>query len=329
MSVPTVTSISPSVVRTAGRTLVEVIGTGFPPPPVAPADAPLPVPAPLPTVTVTVDGEPADHVEVAAEDGTRLFFVTRAHAHGPVTVVFQNLDLAGLPVAGEAVTVAAGLEYRRPVITSESKGIVKRITQEVLRLLRRDIMDNVRTPPSVDFDRFPEDAQNYIDASKLPLVCLFGPDPRLQRVLRPSTPMTEQVGPEYKKRRPTRAYDLLYRLIVVTDDKGQLDNLKVVVPDFFTNNGYIYIDKDAANPGLGKAKYEMDIEGGHGSTSLTTTPTIGTGLADVRAFGCSFFVQTVDLGDLFGFEDDAVRERGGTMQEFNLGARQRADESEE
>lgn len=319
MAVPTVSSIFPALVRTAGRTLVEVVGTGFAVHPPAPEDAPLPVPAPNPSIRIEVDGVEADGAEVATADGTRLFFLSPPHAQGKVVVVLQNLDVNGLDVAGEAVSVVDGLEYRRPAITSESRSILVRVTDELIRLFRRDVMDNVRTPPSVDFDRLAEDPENYIDSSELPLLCLFGPDARRDWTRRlPSRVTTRTAGPSatYATRRATRAYDLVYRLIGVTSKKVQLDNLKAVVLDFFQTHGYLDLVRDPVNPGDGETRFEMDLEGG-----IAQTPTVGTGLGDVRAFNCAFAVLTVDLGGLPGFDDDTVQRRGGTLQEFNLSAR--------
>ena len=315
--IPTVTSMTPAVVRTAGRTLVEVIGTGFQIYPVVPDDAELPVPAPKPTVSVLVDGVEATDVEVAKEDGTRLFFVTPPHERGPVNVVVRNIDDDGVPIPGETVTVTAALEYRRPDISHDSRSIVARITAEVLRLLRRDIMDNVRTVPSVDFDRFVGDGTNYINTSELPAVCIFGPDLRREWSRRLPSQTVVQDGSEYKRRRSTRSYDLVYRAIVVANKKGHIDNLKVAVTDWFQTVGTVEIDRDATDPAKGKAKWEIDLE-----LEPKQIPTIANGLSDVRAFNATFAVLTVDLGDLYGFPDDAVRQRGGTLQEFNLGVRQ-------
>src|SRR5690242_18600619 len=86
----TVTSVSVARVATAGRTLVEIIGTGFRQQTVAPALSAGSLPAPPPSVRVLFGGVEAERVRVASP--TRLLVTTPARDAGVVDVRVENID---------------------------------------------------------------------------------------------------------------------------------------------------------------------------------------------------------------------------------------------
>lgn len=144
MSVPTITSVTPSSGVTRGGNLVEIEGTNFR----VPSDG---TPESLgngkavPTISVQFDGVSSDYAHAITS--------SRAIARVPqwrgdpkdipksMTVRLANLDDSHVEIPGENVELADGYTVERPRLTV--RGITVRVMREFLEEIRRHIHPNV------------------------------------------------------------------------------------------------------------------------------------------------------------------------------------------
>ena len=147
MPVPTISSVTPNVGHTGGRNVIVLAGTNFRLPPAPPATGPTNGIVPK-TVKVTLGG--VDATDVRVFSATELDCRPGIHDPGAVSVVVQNLDDNGAPIAGESATLASGYTYQRPDLTAESDLI--RILRVLRRELARQVTPEVAITTHADFD---------------------------------------------------------------------------------------------------------------------------------------------------------------------------------
>ena len=315
MSVPVITSVTPSSGPTGGSTLVEISGTGFrlpaPPPDTGPA------PPPAPSVRVVVGGRPARDVRVLA--GDRVSCLVPARDAGPADVLVQNLDVGGAPIAGEETVLAGGFTYVLGHLTEESD--LTRLVRTLIRELKRQVLENVVLTVQTDFDAETGDELHVAQVAKLPALVLVGPELSEDRFFSLNQLPERSTGPgAFARRRVPYTVDLGFTLVGASDHTTELLNLMAASQLFFHRNKFLEMDRDPASPPLGGVRYELDFTP-DGDLKVTSQPNE----SNVRSFSGKFIVRGFDLEDLAGVVDDGVVERGVPVTAVILRAPQQAN----
>jgi hypothetical protein len=146
MTIPSITSITPTIAPTGGGVLVEIFGDGFQ----LPAAATMAGPATrlAPTVAVRVGGRAASDVRVTAPG--RLTCIVPPGDVGPADVVVQNVDVDGVVILGEQAVTLDAITYLRPALTVEAD--MTRLVRGLIHELKRQVLENVVLTVHTDFD---------------------------------------------------------------------------------------------------------------------------------------------------------------------------------
>jgi hypothetical protein len=308
VAAPTIDSLAPATGPTGGRTLVDVLGSGFRLPPPPPAEGP--VPPTGPTVAVRVGGQPALDVDVLASD--RLTFLAPPGEAGPADVVVQNLDDAGEPIAGEEATAPAAFTYVQPRLAVESD--LTRLVRTLLRELKRQVHPNVSLTVQTDFDAQTGDELHLTELASLPGLVLVGPELTENRFYSLNRPPELPVGDGTAvRRRVPYTVDLGFTLLGVADHTTELLNLMAATELFFHRNKYLEMDRDAGSPIAGRVRYEMDFTP-DGDLRVTSQPNE----SNVRSFSGSFVVRGFDFEDLAGVAGDGAFARTAPVETAHL-----------
>lgn len=293
MAVPTVTSITPNVGPTGGRTLVRIKGTGFQlPPPPAPMRAGQTTPSPNPSVEVLFGVRKAREVRVLSSE--LLHVVSPISDPGAFGVTVRNLKQDGTVVPGETVTVANGYTFGRPDTARKPSDEVtlQRVVRHLLRELKRQVIENVELTTHTDYDDSPSGA-NVAALASLPGLVLAGPrliENRLKSTNQ-ARRKTQASGSDLKLY-PPRTYDLEFTLIGVDELQGPMLALMHECTMFFTRNIVLNVPVSAAQPLGEQVEYDMDLTADGHFASIGSP-----GNSNIRAFSGTFRVQGVDFDD--------------------------------
>lgn len=275
MMVPSLTSVQPASGPTSGGDLLRLAGTGF-----------------APRVQVRLGGLVAEVLSVRSEAGTSLADVkTPAYEQAVVDVELHNLDGNGNPVPGEAATLSGAYRFLRPRVAREAD--LTRLIRTLLRELKKQLITNVSTTVSVDYDDTVVDGLNVIALAKLPALVLSGPTLRENRFYSASVPREDVVlgtaGPELLRHRPPYTVDLVFTLTGTSERTAELFNLMAAVATFLNRNRWLEMPRDPEDPARGSARWEMDAEG-------EFRPQL-QGKDDVRAFTCGLVIRGFDIDE--------------------------------
>lgn len=306
MPAPTITSLTPSSGLTGGRTLVDVVGSGFrlpsPPPPSGPT------PPPKPSVQVLVGGREASEVRVRADD--RLTFLTPAGDAGPVAVVVRNIDDDGAAIPGEEVTLANGFRYRLPTLAAESD--LARLVRTLLRELKRQVLPNVSLTVQTDFDAHTGDELHIAELASLPALVLVGPELREDRFYSLNQlPEVPGSAGTFLRRRVPYTVDLAFTIVGASDHTVELLNLMAATELFFHKNKFLEMTRDPASPTGSRVRYEMDFAP-DGDLRVTSQPNE----SNVRSFSGSFVIRGFDLEDVAGLLGEGAIEQTAPASEI-------------
>jgi hypothetical protein len=299
MAVPTIITVTPAAGPTGGRTLVAIAGTNFRLPPDPPATGPVPVGNP--TVSITFGGVPALRVRVFTS--TLLVALTPIYDLGAVAVQLKNLDDAGVPIVGEVATKTPGFTYARPSLTSESNLI--RLVRALRQEMARQIIENVVLLTSTDYSSAPE--TGVVTLATLPGIALLGPRKIPSKGGEDNEPTEVQLSETvFDTLRPTRATDLSFDVVGVSDSDVELLNLLHATEAFFDRNPTLSMLRDPANPSAGTVEYGLAIApNGEFGVRSQANP------SNVRNFTGAVVIQGFVLEGLAGVTDDLVCDRGG------------------
>jgi hypothetical protein len=240
---PAIESILPSAAGAAGGELVRLVGTGF-----------------APRVDVRFGDVRATVLSVLFEGGRAIVDVRTPQSSrpGPVSVVAQNLDASGAPIAGEAASVP--FRFLRAQISQESD--LTRLVRTLLRALKAQVLANTTTPISLDYR---EQTTDVIPIAKVPSFTVLGPDIRENRVYASNAVVDRIVqgpsGLEIERVRPPITVDLRFLLEAVTNSTAEHLELLVALVNFFHRNPYLLINRDPADPAAGVVRFEMASDG--------------------------------------------------------------------
>jgi hypothetical protein len=272
--IPTVSSIQPATGPSSGGDLVRLVGSGF-------ADA----------VRVSFGGALA-HVESLRREGADIVDVrTSPHAEGAVDIVLENVDASGMAIAGEGVLLAGGYRFVRANVAVEAD--LTRVVRQLLRELKRQVLPNVSTTVSVDYDDTTLDGMNVIALAKVPSLVLSGPTLRPNRFYAENEAHEEVVpgfsGPELLRRRPASTVDLVFTLTGTSERTVELLNMMAAVATFLNRNRWLEVLRDPNDLTKGTVRWELDADGEF-RTQLA-------GRDDVRAFSCGLVLRGFDIDE--------------------------------
>jgi hypothetical protein len=291
MSIPSITSISPISGPTAGSLLIEVLGAGFQ----LPAGT-------APSVRVLFGSRPAREVRVVSSG--QLSCLVPPGRTGPADVVVQNLDTAGAPIAGEEAVAPGAFTYVPQPLAVEAD--LTRLVRTLLHELKRQVIDNVVLTVHTDFDAGVGAELHLAQIARLPGLVLVGPELTENRFFSINQlPEVPTEPGQFAQRRVPYTVDLGFTVIGVSDHTTELLNLMAAAQLFFHRNPYLELDRDPADPGAGRVRYEMAV-GRDGELKVTSQPNE----SNVRSFSGRFVVRGFDLEDLPGSPGEGVVARG-------------------
>jgi len=275
MAVPTLTAVSPTTGPASGGDVVRLVGAGF-----------------AASVRVRFGGADAAVLAVREEAGVSVADVrTPAHEAGTVAVELRNLAAAGAPVAGESVVLVGAYRFARAPVARESD--LTRAIRQLLRELKRQVLANVSTTVSVDYDDSALGGLNVIALAKVPSLVLSGPTLRPSRFYSTNVPhedvVTGSSGLELVRRKPPYTVDLVCTLTAASERTAELFNLMAAVATFLNRNRWLELPRDPVDASRGTVRWELDADGEF-RTQLA-------GKADVRAFTCGFVVRGFDVDE--------------------------------
>lgn len=289
-----VDSIAPNSLPTGGRRLVVVRGAGFRLPP-APSTRGI-TPVRPPSVRAYVGGWEAPDVRVLSP--TLLHLIVPAANPGLQDLLLENVDADGNVV--DSLNIPDAFTYARPNLNRvnddahperTTEYVLQRITRELLRMLKREVIENVQQTVASEFDDTP-DGSNIAMLATVPGLVLAGPQlarnrmdsensPR--RVVKPDGTVVEQ--------RQARTTDLQFTLIGVDDSSQRLLALMQEVELFFERNHYVRLSRLPGQK-TDLLEYELDFQP---DGDARWTPVSGN--SNIRAFSGSFFIRGVDLDE--------------------------------
>lgn len=322
MSVPSVTVVTPNTGPTAGRSFVEVTGTGFrlvTPATDHPATVP-PVPVSVRFVQVVVRKGASttvtrDATNVQVESATKLTCLTPVGDHGEnnaalvASVIVTNLSDAGVPIPGETVTKASAFTYSLPKLTAESD--FGRVIRCLIREFKRQLCEESVFTTETDWDDDASDGLNTTAAPKLPSLTLIGPRTSRDGERMTTQPRKQLVAGVWKRFRAAPVLDLEFDLVGATDNEGTVLNFLAQGVEFFRRNPYLVVDADGSDPTAGTVEFEME---------LLTDPSADSApnLSNVHSFRAAFVVKGVPVEGFAGVVDDLQFGRAPLLETFEI-----------
>lgn len=250
-----VSSVSIPKVASAGRTQVEVYGSGFRQQTVAPATSSAPLPAPPPSVRVFFGGEEALRVRVASP--TRLLVTTPPRDPGVVAVRVENIDDFGAFL--EAGELADGIEFALPDLSRP--GDLSRIVRRLIRMLKQQVIPEVVLASSVDWDDDPFAEPRELANAKTPAIWLTGPNLRpSDAVNSQTTPIVIEVAGGATETITPRTVDLVFGYGIVAESYVVTTNLLQAATSFAIRNKRISIPRDPSDASAGSIEFDLELE---------------------------------------------------------------------
>jgi hypothetical protein len=184
----------------------------------------------------------------------------------------------------------------------------------LLRDLKRQVHPNVSLTVQTDFDAETGDELHLTELASLPGLVLVGPELRENRFYSLNRPPEVPVGDGTAvRRRVPYTVDLGFTIVGVADHTTELLNLMAATGLYFHRNKYLEMDRDPANPGAGRVRYEMDFTP-DGDLRVTSQPNE----SNVRSFSGSFVIRGFDLEDLTGVAGAGAFERTAPVETAHL-----------
>ncbi len=290
----TVTSASPSTVASAGRSMVEIIGTGFRQQTVAPATSTGPLPAPAPSVRVFFGTDEALRVRVAS--ATRLLVTLPPHDVGTFDVDVVNVDDFGAEL--ERGTLTNGIVFERPNLTGD--GDLVRIIRTLIRELKRQVVAEVVLTTSVDWDDLPIELPRETAVAKVPALWLTGPKLRSSSgVETQNYPTVEEGATSASESRSPRTVDLVFGYNVIAESAIVTLNFVQAATSFMNRNKTLSVVRDPSNTALGVIEYVMELESDFDMDSTPNEDGLYSGQATIS-------IRAVDILGMPNFESDLV-----------------------
>lgn len=286
MAIPTLRTISHAAGPSSGGALVSLEGTGV-----------------GGRQQVLFGGRPAEVIATHTVGvATAIEVRTPAHDSGVVDVELLNLDLNERPISGERAVLPLAYRFERPAIAREAD--LTRIIRQLLRELNRQVVANVSTSVSVDYDDT-ADGQSIIAMAKLPSLVLTGPTLRQNRFYSANEPHYDVVGTptglQAVRRKPPLTVDLVFGLTVASSRTAELFNLMGSVATFLNRNRWLELQRDPSTLDRGTVRWELEADGDF-RTQLASRD-------DLRVFTCGFVVRGFDIDEGLPLDRNPLVER--------------------
>lgn len=312
MAIPTFSSVSPGVGHTAGRVVVEILGSNFLLPVIPPSG---PVSGSTPqTVRVLFGDVEAERVDVVTD--SRLFVTTPIHDPGAVTITVQNLGADGAPIAGEAVlSPDAVYSFVRPLLTGEPANAsdLQRMVRAFVLELQRQIIPGVMVSENTDYDPDTGAEISVINVPSFPHLILIGPDLKQNRFYSLNDPpdFQDDSGNFVERKVPTTV-DVEFSFVGVSDRKMELLNLMHVTENFFRDNTELRLDRSATDATLGRNEYELDLTADGGLKSVGKANN-----SNVFSFSGRCVIRGFDIESVSGIASDEITGTGASAATVN------------
>jgi hypothetical protein len=286
VATPTLTAVVPSVGPAGGGDLVRVEGIDIGTRP-----------------RVLLGGRPAEIVSVRRAGAAAIVELrTSSHEPGAVDAELINLDSAGLPIPGERAVLPLAYRFERPAIAREAD--LTRVIRQLLRELKHQVVANVSTSVSVEYDDA-ADGQRIIAMAKLPSLVLTGPTLRQNRFYSANEPHYDVVGTPTGllavRRKPPLTVDLVFGLTVASSRTAELFNLMGSVATFLNRNRWLELPRDPSAPDRGTVRWELEADSDF-RTQLASRE-------DLRVFTCGFVVRGFDVDEGLPLDRNPMVER--------------------
>ncbi|NIO75609.1 MAG: hypothetical protein GTN69_06945, partial [Armatimonadetes bacterium] len=292
MTVPQLTTITPSEGLTSGRDLIVIRGVHY-----READPENEI---VNTVSVTFNGEPAEYVLALAH--YVLHVVTPRYLGDPsdlpkaVDVVVTNLDDDGEPIPGETVTAVDGYTYKRPRIFRDSASrsspvsMVDAVNLALIKTLKREVIKEVSL--ATDFDFSDDPTSGLTAVATLPAILISGPTISLARQYLSRTLVeVDRSDPEgtVAVRRPTLPLSFAWGIVVIANRKHLVSNVVNALIRFMDRRPYLRVPTTAARTGY------VEREISYGNFTASDRPPDNVYTSEV-----TLSVAPIDLDDDFG-----------------------------
>ncbi len=316
--------VTPTKGPTGGRTIVEILGTGFRLP-VLPPPTGFVGGDPEISVQVIIGGRRAVNVQVVSPE--RLFATTQSRDPGLFEVVVRNIDSNGDPIPGEEARIDDAYMYARPRLDALAESDTVRLCRTLIRELQRQIHPNVAITTATDYDSDTADLSNFVEIAELPQLILIGPEFAENRFYTNNEPIEEDpdtITAELGIRRFPRVVDVNFSLIGATDNMTELLNLLHVIQSFFNRNKDLSILRNAPAGDPNQAwpvdpdpedlvTYELDIQPGQ-QFGVTNTPNN----SNLRTLSGAFLIRGFEIEDLPDFPADLLEARTREVLQTDL-----------
>lgn len=307
VAAPTFTSLSPASGHTGGKTLVEIIGTGFRVP-----DYPLPddVEETPVTVRVTIGGAVATLIGVVDEETLLVFTPEHDESGVPATslneaiaasdVVIENLD-DGVPIAGESVTAAEVFSFRKPILDEPST--IERVIEALITSLQRQLPRGIKVTfqPHTDYDDDTGDGLNLVAFAELPGVAFTGLRlPRAASVDAAPEQTVEIGGGRSLVFRPPTKRDVMMTLLCAATESEVLLRLELVIEKIFEKMAEVTIPLDDGDATRGTSSYQVQFTRGDPVTFQDRTQ------SNVVAFAAEVAILGVEETAMLGAPQESL-----------------------
>jgi hypothetical protein len=270
VSVPTITSITPSSGLTIGLTPVKIVGTGFRAASATPPAAVEGTGVWQHTVSVTFNGVEADAVMVGSSTVIWVtvpeYFGSPSSIPDAVDVVVTNLDDDEVAIPGETVTETDGYTYTRQDYTAE--GALLWVCDQILTYFRRHLLIN--TALTTDPEYTDDPASEIIAMGELPGIVLSGPaiadDPF--RTNPHETEVEIETG-VVTNEKPRRAVVLGFQLHLFARKKSEALNIQEAIEGIVSARGRLRILDQRG--GSDKLNLQLKLVEGWTSSDDTTS----------------------------------------------------------
>lgn len=218
----------------------------------------------------------------------------KARAIGSYSVTVENIDDDGDLITGETVTKTDAFTFRRPDLGQESE--LARVVRALLRMLKRQILENVHFATHTDYDADTGDLNAIAFVQRLPALVVANlevPDDRDYFV--EGEQDFEAGAGRFIARRPPVVAMIRFDLIGVSDDPVENLNLLQATRIFFRKNPRITLDRSSTDPTLGAVSYDLECALGG-----PVTVTRGADAVNVQSFSGEVRIRGVLLEDMPG-----------------------------
>lgn len=287
MAVPTIASVYPVRVLTAGGSIVQIRGTNFRLPPA--------LPAPGPTARVLIGGVPSADVQVLSDE-LLVALVPERESEGSVALQVDNLDDDGAPIAGETTTLASAITYARPRHTREYQSDLARLVRTLIRRLKAQVLANTVSPVNTDATSLPDALISLTKVGELPALIVLGPQLRQNRFysVNGEREVDRQDGSWVLTKQPYTV-DVLLSVVGCADTRIELLNLMQNLCMFVDSTTFLRMPRLERDPSAGEASFEFDFEPG-GDPKVDG----GANESNLHQFSAQVVIRGFDIEDFSG-----------------------------